>query len=145
MPTGPPGPAGAASIKVGGVGEKVSFAGCFLFSKPSLTIVALSSLILTHGSSVEMTVAVAVSDHRVHVARKTGDFPACYFCWHSLLSLAIFLRLFIFLNGFQVSGGCGKKWPRVEAEERAESGGQGKQATWMGSAAGKDDRGWGRP
>ena len=83
MPAGQPGPAGAASpfgqdeTINSGEGEqwwkKVTFACCFLFSKLNLTLVAFFSLISEYRASVDMTVAVAVSDPCVHLARKKSE------------------------------------------------------------------------
>ena len=51
----------------------MTFACCFLFSKLNLTLVAFFSLILKYRASVDMTVAVAISDPLVHLARKKGE------------------------------------------------------------------------
>ena len=53
--------------------DKLTFACCFLFSKLNLTLVAFFSLILEYRASVDMTVAVAVSDPCVHLVRKKGE------------------------------------------------------------------------
>ena len=61
-----------ATIKSGGGGDdkKVSFAGCFLFSKLTLTLVAFSSLISAYRASAAMTAAMAMaaSNPRIYVA-----------------------------------------------------------------------------
>ena len=45
----------------------------FSFLKLNLTLVAFFSLISEYRASVDMTVAVAVSDPCVHLARKKGE------------------------------------------------------------------------
>ena len=54
-------------------GKKVTFACFFLFSKLNLTLVALSYLISEYRASVDMTVAVVVSDPCIHLTRNKGE------------------------------------------------------------------------
>ena len=51
----------------------MTFACCFLFSKLNLTLVAFSSLILEYMASMDMTVAVVVSDPCVRLVRKKSE------------------------------------------------------------------------
>ena len=104
-----------------------------------LILVAISSLILVHKASVDMSVAMAmaISDPWVYMVPKKNDLSACYSVWHPPRSLTIFLCLFIFLNDCQASSSCGKKQPREGAVTSRLCGRvrlQARGRSWVGTA-----------